>query len=532
MKMKSNQIKSTFLIVFFVQFSLFLGAQEQSLKVLNFYGDNGFVHSTQGVGVKMIEDLGESKNWNVVTTNDASVLSLKKLLSFDVVIFNNNCGNKGAIMSSAQHMALQQYIRNGGGFVAIHCAGAIWKEGGEFQQWYEGLIGTRLIDHPKVQEAKLIIEDSTHVCTAHLPKEWSVTDEWHRFSINPRENVHVLISLDEDSYEGEKKMGGDHPFTWCQHYDGGRSFFTSLGHTQEIFANPDYQKMVEQGILWAAGCTDNKEGLPVSNGLMLDLDADYGIQIEERDRINSWSNKVTDNEAKIFVKQDEGRKVPGSGRPRLALNVPKLNGHNTVVFHQQELVCHNEDVFDKLSTGTGYTWFSVMAVYEQQVGVKDVNSFFGNLRNTHLDKKGKYEGFWGGLYDDNTLWMGSRNGMPSQGRWNDQNPLVLAPFALDKGKYYVVMGRMDAGTDSVNTELFVNNASPIAVRRFSVNTNANPSKMCIGQERDAINHPGKESFDGEMARFLIYDRPFTEKELSEMIDYLVDRYGIDSVVGF
>jgi len=502
------------------------GVKAQSLKVLNFYGDNGFVHASQKEGIALIEELGQKNTWEVVSSNNPAVLSPDKLLSFDVVIFNNNCGNKGPIMNTAQHQALQQYIQNGGGFVGIHCAGAVWKEGGAFQQWYEGLIGTRLINHPKVQEARLIVEDRSHSCTAHLPEEWMITDEWHRFSVNPREKVHVLISLDENSYEGEQKMGGDHPFTWLQHYDGGRSFFTSLGHTKEIYANPDYQKMLEQGILWAAGCGDESVEMPVNKGILLDLDADYGVQLEDGDKIVSWTNKVENSEAKVFVKQDEGRNEKGSGRPRLQLNVPKLNGHNSVVFHRQELLNHNEDAFDHLITGSGYTWFAVLSAYQQVKGKPGVNSFFGNLRNTNVDKQGQYEGFWGGLSDSNQVWMGARNAL-EKGLWNENNPHVLAPQPLETARYYLLMGRMGAGTDSVDIELFVNSTLPLARSKFWVNPSANASKLAIGQERDATNHPGKESFDGEIARFLLFEGPLSDMELLEMRNYLVNFYGIN-----
>jgi hypothetical protein len=321
-------------------------------------------------------------------------------------------------------------------------------------------------------------------------------------------------------------MGGDHPFTWIQHYDGGRSFFTSLGHTKEIYANPDYQKMVEQGILWAAGCCDESAELPVNKGILVDLDADFGIQLEDGDKIAAWTNKIENSEAKVFVKQDEGRKEKGSGRPRLQLNVPKLNGHNSVVFHRQELVNHNEDIFDRLTTGSGYTWFAVMSAYKQVKGKPGVNSFFGNLRNTNVDKQGQYEGFWAGLSDSNQVWMSSRNEL-EKGLWNENSPHVLNPQSLETAKYYLVMGRMGAGVDTVDIELFVNSNLPVARGKFQVNPNANPSKLAIGQERDAINHPGAESFDGEIARFLIFDHPLSDEELFKMRNYLLNVYGID-----
>ena len=524
--------KFPFVLFFFLAVSFSLISQNKTeemrsktMKILNFYGDNGFVHPSKEAGLKLIENLGIKNKWEVVSTAETSIFNVKDITSFDIIIFNNNCGNKGRILSEENQLALQQFVRNGGGFVAIHCAGAIWNEGGEFQKWYEGLIGTKLVDHPKVQSAKLIVEDSSNKITKHLDKEWTITDEWHRFSFNPRNNVKVLLSVDENSYKGVQKMGGDHPFTWCQNYDGGRSFFTSLGHTKEIYADLNFQKLIEEGIKWAADTSNNTATLPLSKGLLLDLNADEQLLLEDGNRVSSWRNSVS-NKVQNFVKQDIGRKVKGSGRPQLKLNIPLLNGHNSVVFHRQELVNHQEDAFDHLTQGSGYTWFSVMSVSEQVKGKPGVNSFFGNLRNTNINKQGQYEGFWGGLNIKNQVWMSSRNGL-QKGTWNDDSPLLMAEDALIKEKYYLVMGRMGAGEGSVKMELFVNSTKALVEKLFPVNAKANPSKMVIGQERDATNHPGAESFDGEIARFLIFERPLSDEELKTISDHLKHTYNIN-----
>ncbi|ALJ05393.1 hypothetical protein APS56_09800 [Pseudalgibacter alginicilyticus] len=503
-----------------------LSAQvEYQIKVLNFQADNGFQHKSKKVGLEMIEHLGEINDWEVITSVDTTDITMKNLNRFDVIVFNNNCGNAGPIFSKAQQEVLQNYINNGGGFVGIHCAGAIWEEGGGFQNWYEKLVGTRLVAHPKVQRAKLIIENKNHIATSHLPNEWVITDEWHTFSSNPRNDVNVLMSLDESSYVGESKMGGDHPFTWCQYYDGGRSFFTSLGHTVEIYSDKNYQKLIEGGIIWASGLSEENLKLPVLEGLIVDLNADYGITLESGDRISSWKNNVENSIIKSFNKQDQGRKELGSGMPRLELNIAALNGHNAVVFHRQELINENEDAFDHLITGSGYTWFSIMSVYEQVSGKPGVNSFFGNLRNTNVDKQGHYEGFWAGLSDDNQVWMGSRNAIEG-GLWNDNNPHVLNHQPLETNTYYLVIGRMGDGVNKVQIELFINSITAVAKKMFPINQNANSSKMVIGQERDATNHPGFESFDGEIARFLIYERPLSNNELKKTIEYLMKTYNI------
>ena len=122
-------------------------------------------------------------------------------------------------------------------------------------------------------------------------------------------------------------------------------------------------------------------------------------------------------------------------------------------------------------------------------------------------------------------WMGSRNEI-SIGRWDENNPYVVASNPLELKKYYLVAGRMGAGTGTAQLEIFVNNIQPVAQSDFPVNADTNPSKMAIGQERDAINHPGAESFDGEIDRFLIYERPLSEHEIKRVAKYLTATYHI------
>lgn len=258
----------------------------------------------------------------------------------------------------------------------------------------------------------------------------------------------------------------------------------------------------------------------VDKGLILDLDADKGVVVEDGDRVVKWTNQVASFAAKDFVKRNKGRKEPGSGRPTLKKSVAAIGGHDTLVFKRQELVNHEEDAFDHLLTGSGYTWFAAMCVHKQVVQLKDVNSFFGNLRNG-----GMYEGIWGNVTDENRVWIGSRNAI-TFGRWDENNPMVLAPKPLKENRYYVVAGRMGAGTGMVQIEVFINDSQPVASKPFPVNPAANSSKLAIGQERDATNHPGKESFDGELARFLVYERPLTDDELKQTLVFLKKTYAI------
>ena len=308
----------------------------------------------------------------------------------------------------------------------------------------------------------------------------------------------ALEGPDSDSLKGELREGGGKGV----HFSG-----PGLRAHAALWA----QKIIP----WV----DQQLAMELPPGLVLDLDADHGVTVADGDRVTLWQNQVTGFVAREFVSRDEGRKEPGSGRPALRKAVSELRGHGALVFRQQELVCLDEDAFDSLTQGNGCTWLAVLAAHEQRVGLKDVNSFFGNLKNSD-----NFEGLWGCLSDDNTVWWGPRNGL-TFGRFDVNNP-QLSGRKLEIGRFSLLAGRMAAGTGKVKVELFVNGGPAVAASEVQVNPKANPSRMAIGQERDAINHPGHESFDGEIARFLIFARSLDDAELSAMRTSLLTRYGI------
>ena len=243
-------------------------------------------------------------------------------------------------------------------------------------------------------------------------------------------------------------------------------------------------------------------------GLLVDLDPAKDVALDAQGRVTVWKSQAGPVEARDFVGQPKGRTEPTSGLPSV-VKEPRA----ALSFRQQELVCHDESAFDGLIRGSGCTWVAVIKVYPQRVGLKDVNSFFGNLRNGQ-----KYEGLWGCLDDDNTVWWGARNGL-TFGRFDINNPKLVGP-KLAEGRFHVLAGRLGAGQGEVLAEFFVNDLKACATARFPINPLADASKLAIGQERDAIQHPGKESFDGEVARFLLWNRPLTDAELKTTFDGL------------
>ena len=143
----------------------------------------------------------------------------------------------------------RRYIRGGGGFVGIHSASGTERD----WTWYGDLVGAFFKVHPKIQKLEVKVEDRNHPSTRGLPESWIRTEEPYDFVVNPRGRVHVLATFNPASYEGHT-MGADHPIAWCHTFDGGRSWYTGMGHAPSAFTDePLFIQHLLGGIEWAAG---------------------------------------------------------------------------------------------------------------------------------------------------------------------------------------------------------------------------------------------------------------------------------------
>ena len=266
--------------------------------------------------------------------------------------------------------------------------------------------------------------------------------------------------------------------------------------------------------------------------LVLDLDADKGLTIEDDRMVTAWKNQARNPKAVDFRSTEEGRtktiitqKEPGTGRPTLRRRASDINGHNSLIFRSDELINENDKAFHGMMTGAGYTWFAVIKPYRQtgpgRINSKYPNAFFGCLRSSSppQNETGLYAGFWGGFYPDGRVYMGSRNGIGKRVRDAVNTPQVEAP-APAINKWHIVMGRQGSGKGEVLLELFVDDPSKAVNSSKYPVADVEPSRMAIGTERNAINHQGKESFDGELARLLMYQTALDKQEMKEIYAYL------------
>lgn len=244
-KQRTTIIKGLLKSVFMLFFVNSLFAQTK-LNVLVFSKTAAFRHQSIEAGKKALEKMAKEKGFGVSFTEDASQFTEANLKKFNSVIFLNTTGD---ILNNEQQNSFERYIQAGGGYVGIHAATDT-----EYDwSWYNQLAGAWFLDHPmpnNVQKGKFYVTKKNEL-TAGMPDEFERSDEFYSFKdISPK--INVVVKIDEKSYQGGKN-GADHPISWYQEFNGGRSFYTAMGHTDETFSEPLFLNHLWAGIKYAAG---------------------------------------------------------------------------------------------------------------------------------------------------------------------------------------------------------------------------------------------------------------------------------------
>jgi len=229
-----------------------MSAAEGDDKRILIYTKNGegYVHENIAASVAALEKICTGEGYKTDVSDDPSVFTPENLEHYAAIVFSNS--NNEGFDTQEQKKAFQAYIRGGGGFMAIHSANATERE----WPWYWAMVGGKFIRHAPHQEFDVVLTDGDHPSTAHLPERWTIKDEcYYSFQLNP--DIHVLLSADmttvedegKDEYPGET-FGQLFPLAWYHEFEGGRQFYTALGHDPWFYEDPLFVEHLRGGLLW------------------------------------------------------------------------------------------------------------------------------------------------------------------------------------------------------------------------------------------------------------------------------------------
>lgn len=216
--------------------------------------------------------------YEAVVSDDLGNFEADKLKQFDAVIFANTTGEvfcrpadkdqfnalsaeekrTQAAIAARLVKNLTEYVRGGGGFMAIHSATDTLKN----HKAYSDMIGAVFAQHPwgPSETVMIRVEDPGDAIAKGVfeKEEFAFRDEIYEFR-EPcdRKQLHVILSLDlaksDKPNRPLRRADGDYPIAWTRSYGNGRVFYCSLGHAMSTFADPTVLKFWLRGIQFATG---------------------------------------------------------------------------------------------------------------------------------------------------------------------------------------------------------------------------------------------------------------------------------------
>ena len=248
-----------FLLAFVALATLLLAAPSRAdsqYKILVFAMPGKYHYEYIPIARDSLERLGKLHAFEVEYTHRPEAFD-GDLKQYATVVFLNTPGEE---LNEARRKKFEDYIRNGGNAMLVHrsliVAPDTWP-------WFEKLIGRRVGKHPMLQTGVAYVVDKSFPATFGIPERWIWSDEWYIFDNPHNVSIHPVLNVDESTYDPTKiwpgqstqGMGRDHPVAWYHYVGGnktGRVFVTSLGHSGEMYRDPQYLSHLLGGIYWTA----------------------------------------------------------------------------------------------------------------------------------------------------------------------------------------------------------------------------------------------------------------------------------------
>ena len=216
--------------------------------ILIFSHTTGYRHESIPVGIAAVRSIAERRGLAVEASENPAIFEPRRLKRFRAVVLLSSTTDPKQPQSEwlvgPRRIALQQFVRSGGGIVAIHAAA----DSHYHWPWYGRLIGGRFARHPAgTPVGRLSLSNPRHPANRGLPATAVRADEWYYFDdVDPASTV--LMTLDPASI-GEADVNPN-PVAWVREVDSGRVFYTALGHTRQSYSEPFFLRHIAGGLDW------------------------------------------------------------------------------------------------------------------------------------------------------------------------------------------------------------------------------------------------------------------------------------------
>jgi hypothetical protein len=227
---------------------------------------------------RILSQIAPAHGFEFTFTKDGSLITPAYLSQFDALFFYT-CGiitsdqpnvDKQPPMSAAGKQAVLDAIHRGKGFVGCHSASdtfhagetptagvnpARYKNYGRDADPYTLMLGGEFIKHGKQQMARMRVVDERFPGCQGLSQGFELQEEWYSLKEFPKD-LHVLLVQETTGMDGNEYKRAPYPATWAHKYGKGRVFYTSMGHREDVWANPIFQRILAGGLSWASRQVD------------------------------------------------------------------------------------------------------------------------------------------------------------------------------------------------------------------------------------------------------------------------------------
>lgn len=262
MSIFKNILQISYTAFFILLFSQQIMAQQ--FRALLVTETSGWHHTSVPNAIAAMRELAATHTFDLTWQQAGMEITEQSLRNIDVIVFINTTGD---IFNDREQAAIKKFIQSGKGYVGVHAASDTEYE----WEWYTKLVGRMFHIHPEQQTAKLKITGHNFPGLEHFPNTLLWTDEWYEFGEEKVSDLNYLIHLDPKSFDPNttwkdrdvdangnrldrvsKGRGDFHPIAWYHEFDGGRAFYTALGHKEKVYENPWFLSHLYGGIYYAA----------------------------------------------------------------------------------------------------------------------------------------------------------------------------------------------------------------------------------------------------------------------------------------